>query len=93
MIINTIYLNLRKVLIYQIQLNRFPISCGERRIILFYIVRIVSVYAYLYICASLGGAAALLLWANWQEPNLHDYSAPIGIAALQVAGMQPGPKP
>jgi hypothetical protein len=41
---------------------------------------------------GLGSAAALLLWANWQEPNLHDYPAPIGVAALQVAGLQPGPQ-
>lgn len=34
--------------------------------------------------------AAVLLWANWQEPNLHDYPAPIGVGALRVAGVQPG---
>ncbi|TVT41649.1 hypothetical protein FNT36_09460 [Hymenobacter setariae] len=32
---------------------------------------------------------ALLLWANWQEPNLHDYSAPISVGALRVAGSLP----
>ena len=40
---------------------------------------------------GLGSAAALLLWANWQEPNLHDYPAPIAVAALRVAGVPPGP--
>ena len=40
----------------------------------------------------IGGVAALLLWANWQEPNLHDYSAPISVSALQVTGVQPGPQ-
>ncbi len=41
---------------------------------------------------GLGSAAALLLWSNWQEPNLHDYPSPIGVGALQVAGVQPGPQ-
>jgi hypothetical protein len=39
---------------------------------------------------GLGSAAALLLWANWQEPNLHDYPAPVRVDALQVVGVQPG---
>lgn len=34
--------------------------------------------------------AALLLWANWQEPNLHDYPAPVSVGALRLAGVQPG---
>ena len=41
---------------------------------------------------AIGSAVALLLWANWQEPNLHDYPAPIGVGALQVTGVQPGPQ-
>jgi hypothetical protein len=34
--------------------------------------------------------ALLLLWANWQEPNLHDYPAPVTVGALRLAGVQPG---
>jgi hypothetical protein len=34
--------------------------------------------------------AGLLLWANWQEPNLHDYSIPASVGALRLAGVQPG---
>ncbi|MFD2217841.1 hypothetical protein [Hymenobacter bucti] len=37
-----------------------------------------------------GGLGGLLLWANWQEPNLHDYPMPVGVGALQVSGVQPG---
>ena len=32
----------------------------------------------------------LLLWANWQEPNLHDYSTPASVSALRLEGVQPG---
>lgn len=38
----------------------------------------------------LGCFASLLLWANWQEPNLHDYPLPITVGVLQVHGVQPG---
>ena len=38
----------------------------------------------------LGCLAGLLLWANWQEPNLHDYSAPASVGALRLAGVRPG---
>lgn len=41
---------------------------------------------------ALGGLALLLLWSNWQEPNLHDYPTPVTVGALQVAGVQPGPQ-
>lgn len=41
---------------------------------------------------GLGSAAALLLWANWQEPNLHDYPTPVTVGAMRVAGVQPGPQ-
>lgn len=34
--------------------------------------------------AVLVGALGLLGWANWNEPNLHDYPAPVTVAALQL---------
>lgn len=41
---------------------------------------------------ALGCVALLLLWSNWQEPNLHDYPKPVSVGALEVAGVQPGPQ-
>ena len=41
---------------------------------------------------ALGCVALLLLWSNWQEPNLHDYPVPVTVGALQVTGVQPGPQ-
>ncbi|MGI4862930.1 MAG: hypothetical protein ACRYFZ_03350 [Janthinobacterium lividum] len=46
----------------------------------------------LYGRVALGGVFLLLLWSNWQEPNLHDYPAPVTVGALRVAGVQPGPQ-
>ena len=36
-------------------------------------------------------ALALLTWGSWNEPNLHDYPAPIQVGMWQVADVQPGP--
>ena len=35
-----------------------------------------------------GGFVALMAWANWQEPDLHAYTAPITTVILQVDGVQ-----
>ena len=36
-------------------------------------------------------ALSLLTWGSWNEPNLHDYPAPVQVSVLQVADLQPGP--
>lgn len=32
--------------------------------------------------------AALVVWASWEEPNLHDYAKPVQVALLRVEGIR-----